>query len=107
MKKIKQGCSWKGIPLHLISNRNGTPIFNFVSEKLKDSDDLGLLGFDQENNISMHEKFTWANIASRIGLFPSVSAAKNSGWHIPIEDGYTEAFFSRSDGTPLFVFIVK
>lgn len=107
MKKIKQGCSWKGIPLHLISNRNGTPTFQFVSERFKDLSDLEFLGFDTENIISMHEKFTWANIASHIGLFPSVSVAKNSGWHIPIEEGYTEAFFCRSDGTPLFVFIMK
>jgi hypothetical protein len=55
----------------------------------------------------MHPKFNWANIAATIELFSSVGVAKKSGWDIPIEDGFTEAFFSKSDGTPLFVFIIK
>jgi hypothetical protein len=108
-KKIKQGTAWKGIPLIAISNKHNTPTFNFISEELQKSDCLEYLAFnkDKDKCIIMHSKFNWANIAANIGLFPSSGAAKKSGWDFPIEFGFTEAFFSRSDGTPLFVFIMK
>lgn len=103
-KKLKQGLEWKGIPLHLISSRHNTPEFLFISDS-RDSEPE--LGFDADQCIKMHHKFTWANIAASIGLFPSTSAAKAAGWNHPIEPGFNEAFFSKSDGAPLFVFILK
>ena len=105
MKKLKQALSWRGEPLYNIAERNkGCPTYNFVSENFEDFDEYG---FDINSCTPIHSKFTWANIVSHIGLFPSTGQAKKSGWDIPIEDGYTEAFFSKSDGTPLFVFIFK
>lgn len=96
IKKLQKATEWRGVPLSLIAERNKVPTFVFVSSKDKDP-----------NGILMHEKFTWANVVAHIGLFNSVGTARKSGWDIPIEGGYTEAFFSKSDGTPLFVFIVK
>lgn len=114
-KKLEKGLSWRGVPLFSIIDPENWPklsrmtslrTFNFISEKFVDSENLILMGFDS-NNIVMHEKFNWSNIAATIGLFSSAGAAKKAGWQIPIEDGYSEAFFSKSDGTPLFVFILK
>jgi hypothetical protein len=107
-RKLRQGLEWKGVPLSVICDRHGTPTFSFVSENVS-SEQAELLGFGNVNSkhITMHPKYTWANIASDIGLFPSVSMAKNAGWNVPIENGYSEAFFSRADGTPLFVFVFK
>ena len=96
IKKLQKATAWRGVPLSLIAERNKVPTFDFVSST--DTDSKAIL---------MHEKFTWANVVSYIGLFSSVGTAKKSGWDIPIEPGYTEAFFSKSDGTPLFVFIDK
>jgi len=106
-KKLKQGVAWRGIPLKIISDRHKTHTFNFISERFNNPDDLNAYGFDDVECVVMHSKFNWANISATIGLFPSVGIAKKSGWDIPIDDGFTEAFFSRSDGTPLFVFIMK
>jgi len=99
-KKIHQGLQWKGVPLNVIVEKHGTPSFSFATEETKNED-----GF--EGAILMHPKFNWANIGATIGLFPSVGIAKKSGWDVPIEQGFSEAFFSKSDGTPLFVFIYK
>lgn len=106
-KKLRNGLSWRGEPLENIRARHNARCFNFVSESLQHSDDLKVLGFEDENIIWMHDKFTWANIASQIGLFASTTIAKGSGWNVALESGFAEAFFSRSDGTPLFVFILK
>jgi hypothetical protein len=105
-KKLKQGTAWRGVPLWVIADRHKTPTINFVSEQFNNPDAWKEIGFD-DDCVVMHSKFTWANIAAHIGLFPSAGAAKKSGWNIPIDDGYSEAFFTRSDGTPLFVFIMK
>jgi len=112
-KKLEKGLAWRGVPLFSIIEKYLSPqyrptvsVFNFISQKFVDSEDLILLGFD-DDNIVMHEKYNWSNIAATIGLFPSAGAAKKAGWQIPIEDGYSEAVFSKSDGTPLFVFILK
>ena len=106
-KKLRNGIAWKGEPLENIRIRHNTPCFNFVIEGLNHStQDLHNLGFD-ENVITLHHKATWANIVSEIGLFASVTAAKGAGWNIPLEEGFNEAFFTKSDGTPLFVFIMK
>lgn len=105
-KKLKNALSWRGVPLYLIAERNGTPTINFVSERYNTPEELEFWGFDDVDFV-MHSKFTWANIISSIGIFPSTGVARKSGWDIPIDEGYTEAFFQRSDGTPLFVFIMK
>jgi len=91
----------------MISKRNNTPEINFVSEELLDSPDLEALGFDRNDCIPMHSKFTWAQIVAHIGLFSSVGEARKAGWAIPLEPGFHEAFFSSSNGQPLFVFIMK
>jgi hypothetical protein len=104
IKKLKNALAWRGLPLSIISDRYGNPGYQFVS---KDFDSFDDYGFDKDHCIFMHDKFTWANISAMIGLFPSVSMAKNAGWNEQIEDGYSEAFFSRSDGTPLFVYVFK
>lgn len=106
-KKIKQAVVWRDVPLVMIADKHNKSTFNFISEKINNPDDLESYGFDDVECILMHSKFNWSNIASIIGIFPSAGIAKKSGWDIPIDDGYTEAFFSRSDGTPLFVFIMK
>ncbi len=107
-KKLKQGLAWRGFPLYVIAKKYKSSIFNFVSEKYNNPDDLKDIGFDDGGCIIvMHSKFNWANIAASIGLFPSVGIAKKSGWPHQIDEGYAEAYFSKSDGTPLFVFIMK
>lgn len=108
MKQLNKALSWKGLPLfQIISHYEIKPkSFHFIPENYNNTEILFDLGFD-EDCIRMHNKFTWANVVSSIGVFSSVGIAKNSGWNIPIEPGYTEAFFSKSDGTPLFVFIYK
>jgi len=103
-KKLKLALSWRGEPLSCIAERQNCITYNFVSE---DFEDFKVYGFDISSCVLIHSKFNWANIVSHIGLFPSAGQAKKSGWDIPIENGYTEAFFSKSDGTPLFVFIFK
>ena len=102
-KKLKNGLAWRGEPLENIRSRNNCPCFEFVIDgaELNPSD----VGFD--NPKQLHSKATWANIAAEIGVFASASVAKGSGWNLPLEKGFTEAFFSKSDGTPLFVFIIK
>lgn len=104
IKKLRNALTWRGFPLSTISDKYGDPGYQFVSENFDSFDDYG---FDPEFCIFMHNKFTWANIAAMIGLFSSAGAAKNAGWNEPIEEGYSEAFFSRSDGTPLFVYVFK
>lgn len=106
-KKLNKALSWRGIPLSLISDRHSAPTFHFVSQDAKECCDLELLGFDSSSLIIMHPKFTWANIVSHVGMFSSVGNAKKAGWVEEIEPGYTEAFLSKADGTPLFVFIAK
>lgn len=106
-KKLRRALSWKGEPLTTFCDRHGTPSFSFVSEKFRNSSDLETLGFDDDTCIFMHDKFTWANIVSTIGLFASAGIARKSGFDEVIEEGFSEAFFTRSDGTPLFVFILK
>lgn len=105
-KKLRNALSWKGEPLFSIAERNHTPTFNFVSERFRNSSDLETLGFDENECIFVHEKFSWANVAAHIGLFASASDARKSGWNIQLESGFTEAFFSASNGKPLFVFIL-
>ena len=107
MKRLNKALEWKGAPLHFFSSRNGAKEFHFVSEDLLDSPDLESLGFDRDDCIPMHQKFTWAQVVSHIGLFASAGDARKSGWAIPIEPGFNEAFFNSKDGTPLFVFILK
>lgn len=106
MKKLNQALSWKGIPLFHIWNRNELKpkSFNFIPEDFNDKEFLVSLGFD-EDCVKMHNRFTWANIVSYIGVFSSVGSARKSGWDIPIESGYSEAILFKSDGTPIFVFI--
>lgn len=104
IKKLKNALAWRGFPLSAISDTYGIPGYQFVSQDFDFFDDYG---FDKDQCFFMHDKFTWANIAAMIGLFPSASIAKNAGWNEQIEEGYSEAFFSRSDGTPLFVYIFK
>lgn len=103
MKKLKKATEWKGIPLSLIVDRHKCISHEFVSENFEDFD---IMGFNQ-NALKMHKKFTWANIVANIGLFSSVGTAKKSGWDIPIESGFSEAIFWKSNGQPLFVFIFK
>ena len=106
-KKLRNALAWKGAPLFHFVNRHQTPTFNFVvSERLRNSSDLETLGFDENDCIFVHEKFSWANVAAHIGLFASASDARKSGWNLPLEEGFTEAFFSSSNGKPLFVFIL-
>ena len=107
MKRLKKATEWRGFPLHMISKRNNTPEVHFVSESLLDSPDLESLGFNRDSCIPMHEKFTWAQIVAHIGLFSSAGEARRAGWAIPIEPGFNVAFFSSSNGAPLFVFILK
>jgi hypothetical protein len=103
-KTLKNALNWKGVPLQIFIERNTVegcrpvPEFNFVTK--------GKM-IEGERNIDMHEKFNWSNIVSTIGLFPSASIAKKSGWDIPIEDGYSEAVFRAKTGEFIFVFIDK
>lgn len=106
MKKLRNALAWRGEPLFNIANRNGTPTFNFVSERFRDSFDLETLGFDANDCIFVHDKFSWANVVAEIGLFSSAGVARKSGWNLPLDSGFTEAFFSASNGKPLFVFIL-
>ena len=104
MKKLKQALQWRGVPLQTIVDKHKTPHFNFISETTTEDESLG---FSKDDSILMHSKFNWANVVATIGLFTSASVAKKNGWDISIADGYSEAFFSKSDGSPLFVFILK
>jgi len=106
MKKLRLAQEWKGEPLFNIANRNGAPTLNFVSERFRNSPDLKTLGFDENECIFVHDKFSWANIVAHIGLFSSAGVARKSGWNIPLESGFNEAFFTASNGQPLFVFIL-
>ena len=98
-KKLKLGLKWRGFPLFFISQKGGIT-FQFVSENSEIPSD-----FDEDKCIRFHSKFTWANVAHSIGMFESASAARKCGWAIPIESGFNEAFFSLSNGTPIFVYI--
>lgn len=86
-------------------NHPGVATFNFVSERRLA--DVDLLGVEESDCQVLTKVSTWAHIVSATGIFSSISKARNAGFNVPIEPGFSEAFFSRSDGTPLFVFILN
>lgn len=104
LKTLKQATAWRGEPLFNIVERGGSKQFDFVSE---DFDDFESFGFNKDSCVLMHPKFTWANVAAHIGLFPSAGQAKKNGFDIPIEPGYEEAVFIGKNGQPVFVFLFK
>lgn len=110
-KALRQGLRWVGAPLSLIVDRNQVKsgVFNFVSDdcRLNYAHWFDEFGFEKEDCIFFHRKFTWANIAHEIGLFDSVSEARKRGWGIEIEQGYSEAVFQRNSGAFSFVFILN
>lgn len=104
MKKLKNALAWRGKPLYSFVEKFGCPTYNFVSE---DYEDFESLGFEKDNCILMHSKYSWANVVAEIGMFQSAGQAKKNNWDIPIEPGYAEALFTGRWGEPLFVFIFK
>lgn len=64
-------------------------IFDFIKEGVTE-EEANEVGMSWETAIAIKEHWTMANIASEMGLFPSVSQARKNGWNNPIEVGFSE-----------------
>lgn len=62
--------------------------YNFFSSSRESDKELFFGPLDDETFINIEENWTMANIVVAIGIFPSITQARNNGYNKPIPDGF-------------------
>ncbi len=63
--------------------------FNFFSSSRESDKELFFGPLEEETFIEIGENWTMANIVVAMGIFPSITQARNNGYNKPIPDGFT------------------
>jgi hypothetical protein len=73
------------------------PNFNFISEKMTESDKELFFGPIEKNDkfIVFPENWTMADIVHAAGIFPSRTQARKNGWDKPIPLGFQDMFLTK------------
>lgn len=64
-------------------------IFNFFASSRESDKELFFGPLEGEEFIIIEEGWTMANIVHIMGIFPSITQARNNGYNKPIPEGFT------------------